>query len=103
MAYGKAEDFDGNGYMTWIGDSRSQKGLFECKDGRWVHCWPPSPRFMLAAAEGDAKGNADPGPRSLAATRESVRGSPIPQPSIPSLQPGPGLDPVVSLDGVPHF
>jgi crotonobetainyl-CoA:carnitine CoA-transferase CaiB-like acyl-CoA transferase len=53
MAYGKAQEFDGNGYTTWIADSRSQKGLFECRDGRWIHCWPPSPRFMLAAAEGD--------------------------------------------------
>ena len=53
MAYGKAEDFEAPGFMTWIGDSRSQKGLFECADGRWVHCWPPNPRFVLAAGEGD--------------------------------------------------
>ncbi|MFP8875704.1 MAG: CoA transferase, partial [Myxococcota bacterium] len=31
----------------------SPKGLFECADGRWIHCWPPSPRFVLAAGEGD--------------------------------------------------
>ena len=53
MAYGKAEKFEDSGYMTWVGDSRSPKGLFECADGRWVHCWPPNPRFMLSAAEGD--------------------------------------------------
>ena len=53
MAYGKAEKFEDSGYMTWVGDSRSPKGLFECRDGRWVHCWPPNPRFMLSAAEGD--------------------------------------------------
>ena len=48
-----AEDFEAEGFMTWVGDSRSPKGLFECSDGRWVHCWPPSPRFILAAGEGD--------------------------------------------------
>lgn len=53
MAYGKAEDFEAPGFMTWIGDRRSPKGLFECSDGRWIHCWPPSPRFVLAAGEGD--------------------------------------------------
>lgn len=53
MAYGKADAYEGTGYMTWIGDSRSQKGLFECSDGRWIHCWPPNPRFVLAAGEGD--------------------------------------------------
>ncbi|MBW2270709.1 MAG: CoA transferase [Deltaproteobacteria bacterium] len=53
MSFGKAEDFEAAGFMTWVGDSRSQKGLFECKDGRWVHCWPPNPRFVLAAGEGD--------------------------------------------------
>ena len=53
MAYGKAEQFEDTGYMTWVGDSRSPKGLFECADGRWIHCWPPNPRFVLTAAEGD--------------------------------------------------
>ena len=53
MAYGRAKNFEAPGFMTWIGDSRSPKGLFECADGRWIHCWPPSPRFILAAGEGD--------------------------------------------------
>ena len=59
MTYGKAERYEDNGYLTWVGDSRSPKGLFECKDGRWIHCWPPNPRFVLSAAEGD-KINAQP-------------------------------------------
>ncbi len=54
MAYGYGQKLDAWGYTTWIGDSRSPKGLFECADGRWIHCWPPSPRFVLAAGEGDA-------------------------------------------------
>jgi crotonobetainyl-CoA:carnitine CoA-transferase CaiB-like acyl-CoA transferase len=53
MAFGKAAESEGNGFTTWIGDRRSPKGLFECADGRWVHCWPPNPRFILAAGEGD--------------------------------------------------
>ena len=53
MAYGVAEDIDAQHYMTWIGDSRSPKGLFEAADGRWVHAWPPSPRFVLGAGEGE--------------------------------------------------
>lgn len=53
MAYGKAERFEDTGYMTWVGDNRSPKGLFECRDRRWIHCWPPNPRFVLSAAQGD--------------------------------------------------
>jgi crotonobetainyl-CoA:carnitine CoA-transferase CaiB-like acyl-CoA transferase len=53
MAFGRAENYQATGFMTWIGDSRSPKGLFECSDGRWVHCWPPTPRFVLAAGAGD--------------------------------------------------
>ncbi|MBJ21501.1 MAG: carnitine dehydratase [Deltaproteobacteria bacterium] len=53
MAFGVAENLDAEHFMSWIGDSRSPKGLFECKDGRWVHAWPPNPRFILTAAEGD--------------------------------------------------
>jgi crotonobetainyl-CoA:carnitine CoA-transferase CaiB-like acyl-CoA transferase len=60
MSYGVAKDIDAPHYMTWIGDSRSPKGLFECSDGRWVHAWPPSPRFILGAGEGDTlDGSAD--------------------------------------------
>ena len=53
MAFGVAENLEAEHFMSWIGDSRSPKGLFECKDGRWIHAWPPNPRFILTAAEGD--------------------------------------------------
>jgi crotonobetainyl-CoA:carnitine CoA-transferase CaiB-like acyl-CoA transferase len=54
MSYGVAENIDAQHYMTWIGDSRAPKGLFEASDGRWVHVWPVSPRFVLGAGAGDA-------------------------------------------------
>lgn len=44
-----AEDFN-----TWINCSRTPKGHFECKDGRWIHAWVPNPRFIIEASEGDA-------------------------------------------------
>ncbi len=53
MAFGMAENLDAPHFMSWIGDSRAPKGLFECKDGRWIHAWPPNPRFILSAGEGD--------------------------------------------------
>jgi crotonobetainyl-CoA:carnitine CoA-transferase CaiB-like acyl-CoA transferase len=53
MAYAVAENLDAEGFMSWLGDSRAPKGLFECKDGRWVHHWVPNPRFVLSAAAGD--------------------------------------------------
>lgn len=59
MAFGVAENLEADHFMSWIGDSRAPKGLFECKDGRWVHAWPPNPRFILSAAAGD-KLNATP-------------------------------------------
>lgn len=59
MAYGVADNLEAEHFMSWIGDSRAPKGLFECKDGRWIHAWPPNPRFILSAAEGD-KLNATP-------------------------------------------
>ena len=54
LAYAVAENLEADGFMSWIGDSRSPKGLFECSDGRWIHCWPPNPRFILSAGAGDA-------------------------------------------------
>ncbi len=54
LAFGTAENLDAWGFMSWVGDSRAPKGIFEAADGRWVHAWPPSPRFVLAAGEGDA-------------------------------------------------
>ena len=59
MAYAVGDNLEADGFMSWIGDSRSPKGLFECKDGRWVHMWPPNPRFVLSAGEGDVL-NASP-------------------------------------------
>jgi crotonobetainyl-CoA:carnitine CoA-transferase CaiB-like acyl-CoA transferase len=53
MAFGVADNLEAEHFMSWIGDSRAPKGLFECKDGRWIHAWPPNPRFILSAAEGD--------------------------------------------------
>ena len=53
LAFGVAENLDDSAYVTWVGDSRSPKGLFEASDGRWVHAWPVNPRFILAAGEGD--------------------------------------------------
>jgi crotonobetainyl-CoA:carnitine CoA-transferase CaiB-like acyl-CoA transferase len=52
LAYGRAEKLNAPGFMSWIGDSRAPKGLFQCSDGRWVHCWVPNPRFVLSAAQG---------------------------------------------------
>jgi crotonobetainyl-CoA:carnitine CoA-transferase CaiB-like acyl-CoA transferase len=52
LAFGTARKLDAFGFMTWVGDLRSPKGLFECSDGRWVHAWPPNPRFILAAGAG---------------------------------------------------
>lgn len=53
LAFGMGKNIDAWGFQTWVGDSRAPKGLFECSDGRWVHVWPPNPRFVLAAGEGE--------------------------------------------------
>ena len=53
LAYGRAEKLDAPMFLSWVGDSRAPKGLFECSDGRWVHTWVPNPRFVLSAAAGD--------------------------------------------------
>jgi crotonobetainyl-CoA:carnitine CoA-transferase CaiB-like acyl-CoA transferase len=53
LAFGMAENLDAPAFLTWLGDSRSPKGIFEASDGRWVHQWPINPRFVLAAGEGD--------------------------------------------------
>jgi crotonobetainyl-CoA:carnitine CoA-transferase CaiB-like acyl-CoA transferase len=49
----RAEHPDAPGYDTWIFDSRTTRGLFECGDGRWVCQWVPNPAFALGASEGD--------------------------------------------------
>ena len=53
LGFAKAENIEAENFMAWVGDSRAPKGLFECADGRWVHAWPPNPRFTLSAAAGD--------------------------------------------------
>lgn len=59
LAFAMAERLETPMFMSWVGDSRSPKGLFECRDGRWIHAWPPNPRFILSAGAGDAM-NATP-------------------------------------------
>ncbi len=49
----RAEKIDAPGFDTWILGSRSPKGHFQCKDGKWIHNWVPNPRFILQASEGD--------------------------------------------------
>lgn len=55
----RAEKPDAPGFDTWILNSKSSKGHFQAKDGKWLHNWVPNPRFILQAAEGD-KINATP-------------------------------------------
>lgn len=49
----RAEKPDAAGFDTWILNSKSSKGHFQAKDGKWLHNWVPNPRFILQAAEGD--------------------------------------------------
>lgn len=49
----RMEEPDAPGFNTWILSSKSPKGHFRCKDGRWVHNWVPNPRFILSASAGD--------------------------------------------------
>lgn len=49
----RAEKIDAPGFDTWILNSKSSKGHFRAKDGKWLHNWVPNPRFILQAAEGD--------------------------------------------------
>lgn len=55
----RMEEPDAPGFNTWILSSKSPKGHFQCKDGRWVHNWVPNPRFILGASAGDTL-NASP-------------------------------------------
>jgi len=36
---------------TWMNLRGAPRGLFECKDGRWVHQWPIKPQSIIDAAE----------------------------------------------------
>jgi crotonobetainyl-CoA:carnitine CoA-transferase CaiB-like acyl-CoA transferase len=53
MAWQRAENPGAEDFNTWINCSRTPKGHFECKDGRWIHAWVPNPRFIIEASEGD--------------------------------------------------
>ena len=53
-AWQRAEHPDAPGYDSWVFDSRSTRGVFECKDGRWVLHWVPRPAFVLGVSEGEA-------------------------------------------------
>jgi crotonobetainyl-CoA:carnitine CoA-transferase CaiB-like acyl-CoA transferase len=45
----------GSGPMaaTWMNLRGAPRGLFECKDGRWVHQWPIKPQSIIDAARFD--------------------------------------------------
>jgi crotonobetainyl-CoA:carnitine CoA-transferase CaiB-like acyl-CoA transferase len=49
----RAENTEAPMFDSWILSSRSPKGHFRCKDGRWIHNWVPNPRFLLTASAGD--------------------------------------------------
>lgn len=49
----RAENYEADGFATWIYGSKAPKGHFKCSDGRWIHNWVPNPRFMLSASAGD--------------------------------------------------
>ena len=49
----RAEKTDFPGFDSWILGSKSPKGHFQCKDGKWIHNWVPNPRFVLGASKGD--------------------------------------------------
>lgn len=48
----RAENVDVAGFDSWVFGSKSPKGHFRCRDGRWIHNWVPNPRFILAAGAG---------------------------------------------------
>ncbi|MBI2382507.1 MAG: CoA transferase [Gammaproteobacteria bacterium] len=49
----RAEKAEAPGFDSWILGSKSPKGHFQCKDGKWIHNWVPNPRFILQASAGD--------------------------------------------------
>ncbi len=59
LAFSRADNTGAPYFATWINDSRSPKGNFVAKDGRWVINWVPNPSFVLGASEGDTL-NASP-------------------------------------------
>ena len=53
MVWQRTENPNAEDFNTWINSSRTPKGHFKCKDGRWIHAWVPNPRFIIEASEGD--------------------------------------------------
>lgn len=53
-AWQRAEHPDAPSYDSWVFDSRSHRGHFECADGRWICHWVPRPAFVLGVSNGDA-------------------------------------------------
>jgi len=53
LAFSRADNPNAPFFATWVNDSRSPKGNFQAKDGRWVINWVPNPSFVLGASEGD--------------------------------------------------
>ena len=49
----RSESPDAEGFNSYILGSKSPKGHYECKDGRWLHNWVPNPRFIMTASAGD--------------------------------------------------
>jgi crotonobetainyl-CoA:carnitine CoA-transferase CaiB-like acyl-CoA transferase len=49
----QAERPDSPNFQSWVIDPRAPKGVFRCKDGRWIHHWTPLPAFVLGVSEGD--------------------------------------------------
>jgi crotonobetainyl-CoA:carnitine CoA-transferase CaiB-like acyl-CoA transferase len=49
----KAEHADAPNFQSWVIDPRAPKGVFKCKDGRWIHHWTPLPAFVIGVSEGD--------------------------------------------------
>jgi crotonobetainyl-CoA:carnitine CoA-transferase CaiB-like acyl-CoA transferase len=45
---------------TWMNLRGAPRGLFECRDGRWVHQWPIKPQSIVDAAEHDRLEDAVP-------------------------------------------
>ena len=45
---------------SWMNLRGAPRGLFECKDGRWVHQWPIKPLSIIQAAEHDRLQDAPP-------------------------------------------
>ena len=52
-AWLRAEKSEAPGFDSWILGSKSPKGHFQCRDGKWIHNWVPNPRFILGASQGD--------------------------------------------------